>query len=181
MLFGSANAYGQLEEGTIFLGSSVSNFNFSLEGQGYNINFTPKAGLFLQDNLVIGGALPIGFSGDRDESAFAVYRYSSSQLGLGIFGRYYFMNEGDVALFGGLVTSYQSVRSSSSTDYEDVNIPDSQSSGSSSYFRDSYQIGAVYFLGDNVGVDGILSFNDILGDFGASVSLSVGLQIYLQR
>lgn len=115
MLTAGAAAYAQIGQGSLMLGGELK---FDMTGEkttkitdpsagdvktpGYtNWNFNPKVGYFFTDNIVVGVDLNFGqthrgtaTSGTETET------YSSFDMGLGLFGRYY-MNISDNFYFYG--------------------------------------------------------------------------------
>lgn len=104
MVAAGAASYAQIGQGTLMLGGSLG-FNSTGEQTTTitnpsapdvktpsfsNWNFSPRVGYFLADNLAVGIDLSLGqtyrgtaTSGSNNEN------YSSFDLGIGVFGRYY--------------------------------------------------------------------------------------------
>jgi hypothetical protein len=173
------NAFGQTEKGNLLIGGSIANIRIGVvDAGGSSISLTPNAGYFVADGIAIGASLPIGFSSSSYDGFGGKYTTSSTNFGLGAFGRYYFSTGNPLSFFGGLslgVNAYS---------YKSKFTPTSGSSftdsDSDTDFYSVLSVGAVYFLNETIGVEGILSTSDITEN-GFALNFGVGFQIYFNR
>lgn len=77
-----------LVEGNLGFGSRN---NKNTDTKTNSFSFTPKAGYFLTDKIAVGAQL--GFGSDKREIA-GIDTEKSSNFGVGVFGRYYFLDLG---------------------------------------------------------------------------------------
>ncbi|MES2688985.1 MAG: hypothetical protein V4658_01195, partial [Bacteroidota bacterium] len=115
MVAAGAAAYAQIGQGTLMLGGGL---NFDMTGEqtttitdpsagdvktpGYtNWNFTPRVGYFLTDKFVVGIDLGLGqtYRGTAT-SGTETENYSSFDLNVGVFGRYYIDISDNFYFFG---------------------------------------------------------------------------------
>jgi hypothetical protein len=159
MLSGTASA--QTEKGDWLVGGLL---DLNTAKNSTTFNFSPNAGYFVVDNLVIGGNLVIAYDklGDLKITTF----------GFGPFVRYYFTDEKVRPFFAGDMTfDKRKVESSAGRNTEDA----------FSWFLGG---GAAFFINENVAVDGIIGYahskvSDEEGSGG--LRFRVGFQVYINR
>jgi len=82
------------EEGNVFVEGSLgfsSTNNKNLDTKSNTFNFTPKVGYFLNDDLAVGVQLDFGTA---KSSTSGTDTSKNSNIGIGAFGRYYFLDLG---------------------------------------------------------------------------------------
>lgn len=176
LAFSSANA--QTEKGNLLLGGSLANLRIGVvDAGGSSFNITPSAGYFIADGVVVGASLPIGYNRSSYNDSWGKYVSTGTSFGIGAYTRYYFKTGNPLSFFGRLglgVNTYTSKEKYTST--SDFTEDDSFKSSGSDFYS-TLGFGAVYFLNDNIGVEGVLSTSDITEDF-LSLNFGIGFQIY---
>ena len=186
-LIGISNA--QLQEGNLMLGADLGSgitgtatnglFGFNLgldENTGYNIGISPKLGYFLNDDLVLGGIVNLGYvngQGEDDDSA-NIFSY-----GVQAFSRYYF-TPSDVDL-GDEVPAGQFFLETNAG-LAGNNIEGGQTTNG---FAFGFGPGYSLFLNENVALDASVKYNGLTG-FGSdsyvnSLGINLGIQVFLSR
>lgn len=169
-LVGTANA--QLQKGNVLVGGELAAANFGLnQGAGYNIQISPQAAFFVQDNWAVGPYVNLGIAGATDSDTTFNY-------GVGALSRYYlapgqegvdnllkhgrFFVEGNVGIGG-----------------------QNQSNGGDSANGLDLGVGPgyTYFVTPNIGLDAAVKFNGNVG-FGnrgttSNIGFRLGLNIFL--
>ncbi len=169
---GSQTSNAQIQEGNLMVGVNLANIELGLQKNNthFGIGISPKIGYFIQDNVVLGGEVRIGFQSSKN--SFSI------DYGVGAFGRYYlgdprtvllkhsrFFLEGDAGIAG--------------RNYKVKDLPATSTNGLGLGIGG----GVAYFITPNIGLEALLKYNGIVG-FGTSpgsgnLSLNVGFQIYL--
>lgn len=72
----------------------TSNNDKNLEEKNNSFNFNPKVGYFLTDKIAAGVDLSVGSTKFEDYAAGSESINKTSDFGVGLFGRYYFLNVG---------------------------------------------------------------------------------------
>lgn len=163
-LFGMVNA--QIEKGTVFLGTSttVAGSSYDLltgtnnsigithssmdwgdgdEKEKYTIlNFSPKLGLFIANNLVVGANLK-SWTQKVDDS-------KTSISGIGPFVRYYF-TDGKIVPFADAEATFSTYKETWDSDYSD---------GESKEKLNMFALGAgaAFFVNDFISIDAMLGY-----------------------
>jgi hypothetical protein len=157
----------QLSKGNVLIGGDLAAFDLGLKkGSGTNINITPKAAVFIQRNVALGGYLDLGiFTGGSS----TVFNY-----GVGGLGRYY-VGEEELNL----------IRQTKFFLEANAGLQGTNVSGGSSTNGLGLGVGPglAYFITPNIGLEGLLKYNGLIG-FGnqatsSRLRLNVGFQIYL--
>lgn len=176
MVFMSTAAFGQIQKGDIQLGGSL-NYNSFDAGNGENTNFriSPRAALFLSDNISLGASLGYedrtGGSSESNQFFFGVYaRFHKS-----VSDKFYLFLQPDITFGSGSTNPL-------GTQEFDVNS-----------FNFNLMPGMMYFLSEKIALD--LSFGGLFynnnetegfGDitqYGLNMNLStvaIGASIYLR-
>lgn len=169
-LFVANHADAQIQKGNVMWGASLTNMDFGLKkGQGWNVGFTPKAGYFIKDNVAVGGYVDLNFSKSGAGEP------TKNQYGFGAFGRYY-AEPGEVknplrhgrffaeanAGFGGVSQKTQPTTNG---------------------FNFGFGPGYAYFITPNIGLEGLLKYNGLVGGgnttYQHNVTFGLGFQVYL--
>jgi hypothetical protein len=153
-------SFAQIEKGNYMVGSSLGRLSYNVDAKIGSVYANPSVGIFLSDGWVVGASMPI--------SAVVNQTYNFFSYGFGVFSRKYFNTESTLPYFLGGNTSVS--RRISNTSFANINLNG----------------GMVYFLSENVGIEGILNVGNYL-EFSnirfryPNISLNFGLQIYLNR
>lgn len=166
--FHISDASAQIQKGNVMVGGNIANFDLDLGSGGYfNANVTPKAAWFIRDNTAIGAYVNFNLSTATGAGTSSIY-------GVGALGRYYVndpntnvIKHGRLFFEGNVGVQGQSVSNGSNTTGLGVGVGP----------------GFAYFITPNVGLEGLLKYNGIVG-FGSeaytsNLGLNVGFQIYL--
>jgi hypothetical protein len=162
----SANA--QIQKGNILIGADLADINLSLDpGGNFSFNINPKVAWFIRDNLAVGGYLLTGLSTAKDAGTDVRY-------GVGALSRYY-LGADDINL----------IRHSRFFLEGNIGIEgDNPAVGDNTNGLGlGIGPGIAYFITPNIGLEGLLKYNGIVG-FGTKptsndLNISVGFQIYL--
>lgn len=162
----------QIQKGNWMVGGELAAANFGLnDGAGYNVQITPQAAYFVQDNWAVGPYVNLGFSGAKGSDTTFNY-------GVGALSRYYFSPAdmgGDTLLKHGrfFVEGNAGIGGQN------------QSNGGDSANGLDLGVGPgyTYFVTSNIGLDASVKFNGNLG-FGnrgttSNIGFRLGLNIFL--
>lgn len=164
-------ANAQIQRGNVLIGADLSSFQLSLnKGHAFNMNIQPKVAWFVSDNLALGGYVNFALTTAKGSGTY-------TQYGVGALARSYtggnaiaavrhtrlFFEgnlgiEGDNNNFAGVKTS---------TNGLGVGIGP----------------GLAYFITPNIGLEGLVKYQGIIG-FGttattSNIRLGIGFQVYL--
>lgn len=179
MMINTANA--QTEKGTLLLGGNVANINLGItEGLGSSISLTPSAGYFVSDGFAVGASLPISKSGNKNDESWGSSKTSNTTFGLGVYGRYYFIQDNPLSFFAGLGLGVNNYYTKTKTDFDSNLIEDRVDKYSSSDFYSGVNVGAAYFLNDALAIEGVLSTSDITEDY-LSLNFGFGFKYYFKK
>lgn len=160
----------QIQKGNTMWGGSLSDLQVGLKsGEGFDFNITPKAGYFVKDNIAIGGYVNLGFS----KSGAGVA--TKNQYGLGAFARYY-AKPGDVdnllkhgRFFGEANAGFLGISQ--------------KSQPTTNGFNFGFGPGYSYFITPNIGLEGLIKYNGLVGGGNTTyqhyVTFNLGFQVYL--
>jgi hypothetical protein len=169
LMGGICTVNAQIQKGNVMVGGDLADFRFGLnKGHGYNINLSPKAAWFVQDNVALGGMVNLGIQGAKHSATTTTYgvsalgRYYVSDPRLNVLRHTRFFLEGNVGIQG-------------------FNVSDG--GGSTNGLGIGFGPGIAYFITPNIGLEGLLKYDGIIG-FGSSTTssnldLNIGFQIYL--
>jgi len=154
-IFISYSAFGQTEKGSKLLGGSfhLSTDKSDNSDRIYRVYAIPNLGIFLKDNLAVGGVVNLGYSKSDDTRDL--------NFGIAPFLRYYFKLNKIWLFLQGQPGYYWSQSKSTSGE-----------KSSNDYLGIGLGIGLTYFITDNIGIEGILSYN---------LAFNVSFQIYLPK
>lgn len=163
-VFGLSNA--QIQKDNWMVGAQVANIKFT---NGFNMNLTPKLGYFIQDRWAVGAQVGLDIYSPEDTGD------TQTTWSIAPFTRYYFTNaEVNSMLRNGAFFGEGSLGFGG----------DNSSAGDSTNGVD-FGIGAgyAYFITPNVGLEGMLKYQGLLGggnnNATGNLYLGVGFQIYL--
>lgn len=161
-------AGAQIQKGNVMAGADLADIKLNLnKGGNFNVNINPKAAWFIRDNIAVGAYVNLGLSTAKGAG-------TSVNYGVGPLARYYindktlnlvqhsrFFIEGTAGIEG----------------YNPVTGDNTNGLGL------GVGPGLAYFITPNIGLEGLVKYNGIVG-FGSAVSSSIisvgiGFQIYL--
>ncbi len=172
----SSTAFGQTEKGSKLLGG---NFHLSMDNsfsyKTYIVSASPNLGIFLTNNFALGGALNFKYIEGADS------RYI--KIGIAPFFRYYFelsKNKDQKKLpAGGKTWLFLHAQPGISLSQF---IDDSGEKSPINSLGYTLGIGLTYLITDNIGLEGILSYNGEEINIGLTgLVFNVGFQIYLPK
>ncbi len=168
MTAGAFVGKAQIQRGNVLVGGDIANFSLGLnKGSQFSMDIKPKAAWFIRDNTAVGAYVNLGLVTGGGTGTTVSY-------GVGALGRQYltgnaldvlkhtkFFVEGNVGIEG------VNLSKGSSTNGLGIGIGP----------------GLAYFVTPNIGLEGLLKYQGILG-FGTTpttsiLNLNVGFQIYL--
>lgn len=163
VLAGLNTAYAQTTKNDWMVGGS---FRLNTSDNNTQIGFTPSAGLFVVDNLALGGNLGVNYSKFGDAK--------STSFNIGPFVRYYFTTESQAVrpvLQGNFnfLTTKQKVNNVSTTNT------------GTNFFVGG---GAAMFISDNVSIDAVAGYDRTKienQDGRGGFAFNVGFQVYLLK
>lgn len=168
LLLGVYSASAQIQQGNVLVGGDIADFEYNLnKGGNFQMEIDPKAAWFIQDNLALGAYVNFGLATAKeagtgiDYGVGALARYYVSPKDFDVLKHTRLFFEGNVGIEG----SNPAV--GSNTNGLGLGVGP----------------GLAYFVTPNIGLEGLLKYNGIVG-FGSSattskLSLQIGFQIYL--
>lgn len=155
-------AGAQIQKGNLMVGGNLADIDFGLgNASSFSISVEPKLGYFIEDNVVIGGYVNLGFQ--TVKNAGETYNY-----GVGAFGRYYFGKDQVESLL------------KHGRFFAEANIGIGGQNGTPVGLDIGFGPGYAYFITPNVALEALLKYRGKFG-VGANNGLHFGLgfQIYL--
>ena len=168
LVLAGVRSNAQLESGNYLIGSDIADLQLGLDkGGNFSFRVDPKAAWFVIDNLALGTYLAFGLSTATGAGTDISY-------GIGALGRYYFSKE-EVSL---IRQTRFFIEGNVGIEGDNPAVGDNTNG-----LGVGVGPGLTFFLSPNVGLEGLLKYNGIVG-FGSSVTsnnlnLSIGFQIYL--
>jgi hypothetical protein len=161
--------HAQLQKGNVLVGADIANFNVYLNsGSNFNILVNPKAAWFIENDLALGGYITIGANGAKGIEP-------TTTFGIGALGRYY-VNDPNVSLM-----KHMRLFGEANVGIESTGNAEANTSTTGLGF--GFGPGLSYFITPNIGLEGLLKYNGLVG-FGSEaytnyLNLNIGFQIYL--
>lgn len=160
MTFGFASAQDKtssegFSKGDVFISGSVG-ISSSKTGdfKENNLNFSPRAAYFVDDNIAVG--LALGYGTQKIDAGASA---TNSQTSIGAFGRYYMTPSSKFSLFGQLGVNFVSNDFEFGVDADgDLVALDGKSKG----FNIGFAPGFNYFVSDNFAIEtsiGVLGYS----------------------
>lgn len=165
---GAYVAKAQLQRGNVLVGGDLADFSLGLnDGSQFRMDISPKAAWFIRDNTALGAYVQLGLltgAGAGTDVSYGFGALARQYLGgdaLSVLKHTRFFLEGNVGIEG-------------------VNY---SQGGSTNGLGIGIGPGLAYFITPNIGLEGLLKYQGILG-FGtaatsSNLNLNVGFQIYL--
>ncbi len=127
-----------------------------------SFNFNPKAGYFLSDKFAIGVGLSLNSSKFEDYSGASSEIEKSNVLGVGVFGRYYFLEIGKrFKTYAELGAGYVSRK-------DELEVAGVTTEGKSNGFGIDASVGANYFLTEKIAINftlaNVIGYNSVKAD-----------------
>lgn len=161
-------ASAQIQKGNVLVGGDFANLSLGLNTPNvFNINISPKAAWFVQDNVALGGYVNLGLQTAKGAKTVTSY-------GVGALGRYY--TGSDVA-----VLRHGRLFGEATIGVGGQNV--SGGGGNTNGLNLSVGPGFAYFITPNIGLETLLKYNGLVGfgsqTYQSTVTLNFGFQIYL--
>jgi hypothetical protein len=171
MIAGTFAANAQIQRGNVLVGGNIANFDLGLnEGDYFRMRIEPKAAWFIRDNTALGGYVKLGLETAKGQGT--IFNY-----GVGALGRLY--------MGGNAVPALKHTRLffEGNVGFEGENYSEANINTTTNGLGLGIGPGLAYFITPNIGLEGLLKYNGIVG-FGTKASssnlnLNVGFQIYL--
>ena len=168
---GTIAAKAQIQRGNVMVGGDISNFDIGLtSGSRFTAEINPKAAWFIKDNTAIGGYVQLGLSTAKGQGTDFTY-------GVGALARKY--------MGGDAVPTIRHTRIffEGNVGIEGENHSESSTNTTTNGLGLGIGPGLAYFVTPNIGLEGLLKYNGIVG-FGTratthNLNLHIGFQIYL--
>ncbi len=168
MTAGAFVGKAQIQRGNVLVGGDLADFKLGLnKGSEFSMRVDPKAAWFIRDNTAIGAYVDLGLSTGHNSGTNVAY-------GVGALGREY--------LGGNALNVLKHTRffAEANVGIEGVNYSGGESTNGLGI---GFGPGIAYFVTPNIGLEGLLKYQGILG-FGtaattSNLNLNVGFQIYL--
>ena len=158
----STNSNAQIQKGNLMAGANLMDLGASFGTKSsFSMDIQPKLGYFIQDNLALGVNLGVNYVTTQTKGSTYGYEVSG-------FTRYYFgKNEVEPLLNHGRF-------------FAEANVGIGGDNSTPVGFKFGFGPGYSYFITPNIGLEGLVKFNGIVGS-GTSTGISFGLgfQIYL--
>lgn len=163
-------AHSQIQKGNVIVGGDIADFDLGLnKNSNFRMTINPSAAWFIKDNIAVGAYINLGLD--------AVNGATATTYGIGPVARYY--------LGSNQVNTESVLRHTRAFVEGNVGIQGSNVSQGASTNGLGLGIGPgiAYFITPNIGLEGLLKYNSIVG-FGnealnSRLDLNVGFQIYL--
>ncbi len=182
-------SYAQLEEGNLMLGTDIgsgitnttSNGLFSLDfglndGAGYDLGLSPKVGYFVNDNLVLGAIVNLGYSKSPRSAGQSTETFI---YGVQAFTRFY-IRPGEANLEELVRTGRFFLENNAGV--AGVNVTGGSTTNG---FTFGFGPGYSWFLNSYIALEAIVKYNGLVGggntDFQNSIGLNLGIQIFIPR
>lgn len=164
-------AQAQIQRGNVLVGADLSNFQLSLnKGGAFSMRIDPKAAWFIRDNTALGAYLNFQLQTAKGAGTY-------TQYGVGALGRQY--------VSGNAVPAVRHTRLfiEANVGIEGTNNNQASSKTSTNGLGLGVGPGLAYFITPNIGLEGLLKYNGIVG-FGTNpttsyLNLGIGFQVYL--
>lgn len=171
MTAGAFVANAQIQRGNVLVGGDIANFNLGLnEGSPLNVQINPKAAWFIKDNTALGGYVNLGLSTAKGQGTDFLY-------GIGVLGRTYVNGDAVAAV------RHTRLFVEANVGIEGENYSASSLNETTNGLGLGVGPGLAYFITPNIGLEGLLKYQGIVG-FGtrattSNLNLQIGFQIYL--
>lgn len=161
----------QIQRGNVLVGANISDMNVGFgKDSRFSFRLNPKAAFFIKDNTAIGPNLRLGLNTQTGGGTDFYY-------GIGVLARQYFGVNAIAAVRHTVLFAEANVG------FEGENHSKSSTNSTTNGLGLGIGPGLAYFITSNIGLEGLVKYQGILG-FGTStttnnLNFNVGLQIYL--
>ena len=168
MMAAGYSAHAQIQKGNVLVGGDFADFSVGLNSPNVlDLNITPKAAWFIQDNIALGGYVNFGLQTAKGASTTTTY-------GIGALGRYYTGQDVEILRHGRFFGE-------ATVGFGGVDVSDG--GGNTNGLNLSIGPGFAYFITPSIGLETLLKYNGLTGfgsqSFQSSLTLNFGFQIYL--
>lgn len=164
---GVANA--QLEKGSTIIGADIANFKIGLNtGSQSSVDINPYAAWFVKDNIALGAKLNYGIQAQKgvepstNWAVAALGRYYINDAAINVLKHTRFFLEGTAGVAGTIIA---------------------ETNSSTNGFLFGFGPGMTYFVTPNIGLEGLLKYNGLLGfgsePYASNLTINVGFTIFL--
>ncbi len=162
----SANA--QIQKGNVLVGTTFTDLSIGLNSPHvFNLNISPEAAWFIQDNVALGGYVNLGIQTAKGSS-------TTTQYGVGALGRYYTGSDVSVLRHGRIFG--EATIGFGGTDVSD-------GGGNTNGLDFTVGPGFAYFVTPSIGLETLLKYQGTAGfgsqSYQSKITLNFGFQIYL--
>ena len=162
------SAHAQIQKGNVLVGGDFADFSVGLNSPNVlDLNITPKAAWFIQDNVALGGYVNFGLKTAKGTSTTTTY-------GIGALGRYYTGQDVEILRHGRFFGE-------ATVGFGGVDVSDG--GGNTNGLNLSVGPGFAYFITPSIGLETLLKYNGLTGfgnqSYQSSLTLNFGFQIYL--
>lgn len=162
------SASAQIQKGNVLVGGDLADINLGLNSPNvFNINITPKAAWFIEDNVALGGAVNLGLQTAKGHGTTTTY-------GIGALGRYYTGSDVSVLKHG---------RFFGEATVGIGGVNESDGGSNTNGLNLSVGPGFAYFVTPSIGLETLLKYNGYAGfgnqTYQSNLNLNFGFQIYL--
>lgn len=187
-MFGALSVtHAQIQKGNLMLGTDLGSglvsppnsglfgFNFGLnDGAGYSIGISPKIGYFINDNIMLGGVVDLGFN----KSAEVMGKSAKSTIyGVQALGRYY-VSPGERGIDN--LLNHGRFFIEANAGFAGVNIKDGPTTNG---FAFGFGPGYSYFVTPNVALEALVKYNGLVGGgnttYQHALGVNFGVQVFL--
>lgn len=173
----SLSVFAQTERGTVLVGlAGNASFNKNSSFKSSHVTFSPRVGVFLANNLVVGGQMSL----DRQTSdlfSFGNNYTRTLETSVGAFARYY-LGDAKLRPYFSAQTGYSWLRMKSTVPFERGYLQGDQK------WQASAGAGLAWFVTPRVALEAeanyrFLNYNKVQIGEDANLNLRVGLSLYL--
>ncbi len=161
----------QLQKGNVLVGGDIANFSLGLDkGSYFKFNIDPKAAWFIQNNIAVGGYVNLGLitaKGSNTETLYGVGALARYYLGANQVNTDAILRHTRIFVEGNVGLEGDNVSHGATTNGLGIGIGP----------------GVAYFITPNIGLEGLLKYNGIIGGgndaLRNTLNFNFGFQIYL--
>lgn len=161
----------QLLKGNVLAGGDIAKFSLGLDkGSYFTLSIDPKAAWFIQNNLAVGGYVHLGLittKGSNTETSYGVGALARYYLGADQVNTESILKHTRIFVEGNVGLEGDNVSHGATTNGLGIGIGP----------------GVAYFITPNIGLEGLLKYNGIIGGgndgLRNTLNFNFGFQIYL--
>lgn len=190
LIFGFTSvSHAQLQEGNYMLGADIGSgltattsnglFGFNLglnEDSGYNIGISPKAGVFLNDNFVLGAIVNLGYNNSAGDDEMSANTFVYGVQGLTRF--YFSPADAEVADVVPAGKFFMEMNAG----IAGVNVENGPTTNG---FTFGFGPGYSLFVNESVALEAGVKYNGLVGagntDYQHALGINLGIQVFFPR